>query len=53
MSETWDHPRLPKVKSTIHSYPKFIDPKKLVGYPLMSGANKFIGGTFRNTTLEQ
>ena len=37
---------LPKVKSTIYSAPKFVDKY------LMSGANKYIGGTFRNTPLE-
>ena len=40
--------RLPKVKSTIYSNPKFVGKSQM-----MSGANKFIGGTFRNTSLEQ
>ena len=38
---------LPKVKSTVMSNPKFVTKSRL-----MLGANKFIGGTYRNTPLE-
>ena len=37
---------LPKVKSTTMSNPKFIGKSRL-----MLGSNKYIGGTYRNTTL--
>ena len=43
-----DPNHLPKVKSTINSHPKFISKSRL-----MLGVNKFIGGTYRNTTLAQ
>jgi len=39
---------LPKVKSTTMSNPKFVNKSRL-----MLGANKFIGGTYRNTSLAQ
>lgn len=39
---------LPKVKSTVLSNPKFVSKSRL-----MLGANKYIGGTYRNTTLDQ
>ena len=40
---------LPKVKSTVLSNPKFISKSRL----MMLGTNKYIGGTYRNTTLDQ
>ena len=43
-----DQTHLPKVKSTINSHPKWVNKSRL-----MLGVNKFIGGTYRNTTLAQ
>ena len=43
-----DQMHLPKVKSTINSHPKWVNKSRL-----MLGVNKFIGGTYRNTTLAQ
>ena len=40
---------LPKVKSNVLSNPKFVS-KSLMN---MLGANKYIGGTYRHTSLEQ
>ena len=39
---------LPKVMSTTMSNPKFVNKSRLI-----LGANKFIGGTYRNTNLQQ
>ena len=45
-----DEPALfPKVKSTVLSNPKFVSKSRL----MMLGTNKYIGGTYRNTTLDQ
>jgi len=38
--------RLPKVKSTINSHPKFLTKSHLLGF------NKYTGGTFRYTPLD-
>lgn len=39
---------LPKVQSTVMSNPKFVGKSRLI-----LGVNKYIGGTYRNTTLAQ
>lgn len=48
LKELWDPPLLPKVKSTIYSHPKFVGKSYL-----LTGVNKYIGGTFRNTGLQE
>ena len=41
-------PNLPKVASTVMSNPKFVSKSRLI-----LGTNKYIGGTYRNTSLAQ
>ena len=49
-ADIYDEPSmLPKVKSTAMSQPKFLSKSRMMAL----GVNKFIGGTYRNTSLAQ